>query len=87
MGKKTQKKTIKPKKPQKNPLGWFKKKKTGFFPTLALGLLAVVAQSGRQLKQLEALNAVCPPIQEKLSFVVVKLDNNCSCEILFWGSS
>ena len=51
----------------------------------SLGLLAVVAQNGRKLHHLEVVNAACPPIQEKLSFVVVKLDNNCSCEILLWA--
>ncbi len=35
----------------------------------SLGLLAVVAQSGRKLQQLEVVNAARPPIQEKLSFV------------------
>jgi hypothetical protein len=62
-------KNQKTQKTPKKPTGLGLKKKTGFFSTLALGLLAVVAQSGRQLQQLEVLNAACPPIQEKLSFV------------------
>jgi hypothetical protein len=45
-GKKTKKTQKNPKNPKKNPLGWFFKKKTGFFPTLVRG--ALVHKRGRK---------------------------------------
>jgi hypothetical protein len=43
----------------------------------SLGLLAVVAQSGRKLHHLEVVNAACPPIQEKLSLFQIRILTVC----------